>query len=105
VSRRARLLLFALAGPGLAAVLVIGFRGLPAFGHYEGVYGKVVNGVELTLRHATDIVTALNFDMRAFDTLGEEYILFAAAVGVTMLLRELRDEQDEERSSAARETF
>jgi multicomponent Na+:H+ antiporter subunit B len=105
VSRRARLLLFALAGPGLAAVLVIGFRGLPAFGHYEGVYGKVVNGVELTLRHATDIVTAVNFDMRAFDTLGEEYILFAAAVGVTMLLRELRDEQDEERSSAARETF
>ena len=69
MSRRVRLGLFALAGPGLAAVLVIGFRGLPAFGDYDGVYGLVVNGVELTERHATDMVTALNFDLRAFDTL------------------------------------
>ncbi|MCW3018649.1 MAG: Na(+) antiporter subunit [Solirubrobacterales bacterium] len=94
MSRRARLSLFALAGPGLAAVLVLGFRGLPAFGDYHGVYGAVVNGVELTERHATDMVTALNFDLRAFDTLGEEYILFAAVLAVTLLLRELRDEDE-----------
>lgn len=94
MSRRARLSLFALAGPGLAAVLVLGFRGLPAFGDYHGVYGAVVNGVELTERHATDMVTALNFDLRAFDTLGEEYILFASVLAVTLLLRELRDEHE-----------
>jgi multicomponent Na+:H+ antiporter subunit B len=101
VSRRARLWLFALAGPGLAAVLIIGFRGLPAFGHYHGVYGRVVNGVELSMRHATDYVTALNFDLRAFDTLGEEYILFASVLGVTLLLRVMREE-DEEFSAAGR---
>jgi multicomponent Na+:H+ antiporter subunit B len=95
VSRRTRLSLFALAGPGLAAVLVIGFRGLPAFGHYHGVYGLVVNGVELSMRHATDYVTALNFDLRAFDTLGEEYILFASVLGVTLLLRVMREEDEE----------
>lgn len=95
MSRRGRLALFALAGPGLAAVLVIGFRGLPAFGDYHGVYGLVVNGVELSERHATDMVTALNFDLRAFDTLGEEYILFASVLGVTLLLRHTRDEDEE----------
>jgi multicomponent Na+:H+ antiporter subunit B len=58
------------------------------------VYGLVVNGVELTARHATDYVTALNFDLRAFDTLGEEYILFASVLGVTLLLRVMRDEDE-----------
>ncbi len=101
MSRRARLWLFGVAGPGLAAVLVIGFRGLPAFGDYHGVYGRVVNGVELSMRHATDYVTALNFDLRAFDTLGEEYILFASVLGVTLLLRVMREE-DEEYAAAGR---
>src|SRR5207248_2880849 len=82
----------ALAGPGLAAVLVVGMTGLPDFGHWHGVYGLVVNGTELTERHATDFVTALNFDLRAFDTLGEEFILFASVTGVVLLLRQLRDE-------------
>jgi multicomponent Na+:H+ antiporter subunit B len=99
LSRRARLSLFALAGPGLAAVLVIGLRGLPDFGDYHGVYGLVVNGVELSMRHATDYVTALNFDLRAFDTLGEEYILFASVLGVTLLLRVIRTEDEEYRAT------
>lgn len=102
MSRRARLALFLCSGPGLAAVLVLGFRGLPAIGAYHGVYGLVVNGVELSERHATDFVTSLNFDLRAFDTLGEEYILFAAAVGVAVVLRGLRaeDEQEQDEQSA-----
>ena len=33
VSRRVRLGLFLVSGAGLAAVLVIGFAGLPSFGH------------------------------------------------------------------------
>jgi multicomponent Na+:H+ antiporter subunit B len=102
VSRRARLGLFALAGPGLAAVLVLGFRGLPPFGGYRGVYGFIVNGVELGERHATDYVTALNFDLRAFDTLGEEYILFAAVLGVTFLLSGVRERKLGPRDSVTR---
>ena len=99
MSRRARLLLFAIAGPGLAVVLIIGLRGMPAFGHYHGVYGRVVNGIVLAERHATDFVTALNFDLRAFDTLGEEFILFGAVTGVALLLREMRDEDQRGRAS------
>jgi multicomponent Na+:H+ antiporter subunit B len=99
VSPRARLGLFALAGPGLLAVLLIGFGKLPAFGHYHGIYGLLLGKIEPNLRHATDIVTALNFDIRAFDTLGEEFILFASVAGVALLLRQMRNEdEDVERS-------
>jgi len=96
VSRQVRLGVFGLAGLGLAAVLLIGFGGLPAFGHAHELYGALVNRTEDKLRHATDVVTALNFDIRAFDTLGEEFILFASVTGVALLLRHLRDEEDED---------
>ena len=94
MTRPARLGLFALAGCGLAAVLVLAFTGLPAFGHAHEIYGAVTNRTEPTLRHATDVVTALNFDIRAFDTLGEEFILFVSVTGVSLLLRQLRDEKE-----------
>jgi multicomponent Na+:H+ antiporter subunit B len=103
VSRRGRLSLFALAGGGLAAVLVIGFTGLPNFGDYHGVYGRVIDGIGVTLRHGTDLITLLNFDVRAFDTLGEEFILFASVLGIVLILRELRGERQEPHREEAEE--
>ena len=94
MSRRARLLLFAVAAAGFGVVLVYGLAGLPAFGDYKGVYGHVINGIGVTERHATDLVTALNFDIRGFDTLGEEFILFGSVLGVVLILREMRDERE-----------
>jgi multicomponent Na+:H+ antiporter subunit B len=96
LSRPVRLTLFGLAGGGLLAVLVIGFTGLPSFGHAHELYGNVTNLLEPTLRHATDVVTGLNFDLRAFDTLGEEFILFTSVAGVALLLRHLRDDDEEQ---------
>ena len=96
MSRPVRLTLFAVAACGLAAVLFVGFHRLPHFGHAHELYGALANRTEPTLRHATDVVTALNFDLRAFDTLGEEFILFASVSGVALLLRQLRDEDEEE---------
>ncbi len=92
MSRTARMLMFGVAAAGFGVVLVYGLAGLPAFGHYQGVYGNVIDGVGVTLRHGTDLVTALNFDFRAFDTLGEEFILFASVLGVVLILRQMRDE-------------
>ena len=46
MSRRSRLLLFACAGPGLLAVLLIGLHGLPAFGDFHGAYGLLVDRIE-----------------------------------------------------------
>ncbi len=94
MSRPGRLGLFGVAGAGLLAVLVIGFGGLPSFGHAHELLGEVVNRTEPSLRHATDIVTALNFDLRAFDTLGEEFILFTSVTGVALLLRQTREETE-----------
>ncbi len=96
MSRRVRLWLFAVSGAGLAAVLAIGMGGLPAFGTAHELTGAVVNLTEPTLRHATDVVTALNFDIRAYDTLGEEFILFASVAGVALLLRQMRDEREDD---------
>jgi len=94
VSRAARLLLFGVSAVGLGVVLVYGLAGLPSFGDYHGVYGQVVNGIGVTERRGTDLVTALNFDIRAFDTLGEEFILFASVLGIVLILRQLRGEQE-----------
>jgi multicomponent Na+:H+ antiporter subunit B len=92
--------MFGVAGICLLGVLLIGLHGLPRFGDYHGVYGRIVAATELHVRHATDYVTALNFDLRAFDTLGEEFILFAAVAGVTLLLRHMRDEDEAERRTS-----
>ena len=87
-----RALLF-LGIAGLAPHLLWGMRGLPAFGSYQGPYGYVLNQVAVAERHATDVVSAINFDYRGFDTLGEEFILFASIAGAALLLRRERDEE------------
>jgi multicomponent Na+:H+ antiporter subunit B len=92
VSPRGRLLLFLPSAAGLLFLLLDGLGRLPAFGHYPGPYGFVLNGVGVTERHATNLVTAVNFDYRAFDTLGEEFILFTATTAVVLILRHLRGE-------------
>jgi multicomponent Na+:H+ antiporter subunit B len=93
VSPRTRRYLFLLAGSGLFIYLIWGFAGLPDFGHYAGPYGDVLNRIAVPERSNTDVVTAVNFDYRAIDTLGEEFILFAAVIGVASLLRTLHDEE------------
>ncbi len=103
MSRRARLMLFGGSAVGLAIVLVLGLRGLPGFGDYHGVYGRVLSGIGVTERHATDLVTALNFDFRGFDTLGEEFILFGSVLGVVLILREMRDEHEQPSQAEAEE--
>ena len=92
MTRRTRLRLFAVGAVVLAAVLVHGLAGLPAFGDFHGVDGLTLDRVTVAQRHATDVITAVNFDYRGLDTMGEEFILFSASVGLVVLLREQRDE-------------
>ncbi len=42
---------------------------------------------------ANNAVTAVVFDYRGFDTLGEATVLFAAVVGVFALFRKLREDE------------
>jgi multicomponent Na+:H+ antiporter subunit B len=49
--------------------------------------------VAASLRQRTaNVVSSVNFDQRALDTLGEESILFASVLGTIVLLRHARDE-------------
>jgi multicomponent Na+:H+ antiporter subunit B len=93
VSDRLRLSVFAASAAGLLVLLLWGFTGLPDFGNYLGPYGDILNRVAVAERSTTDVVTPVNFDYRGFDTLGEEFILFAAVIGVAGILRTLRGER------------
>jgi multicomponent Na+:H+ antiporter subunit B len=73
-----------------AAILGWGLSGAPAFGHFHGAYGELLNRIAVPQRHSTNVVTAIVFDYRGFDTMGEELILFASVVGVVLLLRDMR---------------
>jgi multicomponent Na+:H+ antiporter subunit B len=90
--RSARLPIFFIAVCGFAALFLAGLRGLPPFQEYRGPYGYVLNAISVPDRSITDVVSAVNFDFRGFDTLGEEYILFTSVIGVTALLRRLAGE-------------
>ena len=104
MNQKIRSVLFLPFGIAFFVLFLIAFRGLPPIGHYRGPYGDVLNAVAVNERHSTDVVSAVNFDYRGFDTLGEESILFASVIGVTLLLRKQpREEKGEpERASVGR---
>jgi len=87
VSRRVRIAAFVPALVVLFALLLWGFAGMPDFGHYRGPYGFVLERIATPERHVTNVVNATTYDYRGFDTMGEEFILFAAVTGVVLLLR------------------
>ena len=93
--RSARLAVFAASALVLAGLLGWGFAGLPHFGDFGGDYGEILNRLAVGQRHATNVVAAVVFDYRGFDTLGEEFILFASVMAVALLLREARDDEAE----------
>ena len=98
---RQRLWFFAIAAAGLAACYLWAFAGLPGFGNYPGPYGPAVLHQVIGQTNATGVVSAVNFEYRGFDTVGEEFILFTAAAGMSVVLRRLRDERAEDSSPAA----
>ena len=81
-------------------VMVGGFAwavtGLHAFGKENSKYGYYTAHHAVPQRQATNSVVVVAFDYRAFDTLGEEFILFVSVVGVVALLRAIRGEREED---------
>jgi multicomponent Na+:H+ antiporter subunit B len=89
---RLRHIVGGLGALGLALLLAGAFLRLPAFGNYPGPYGDMMNSLAPFERHVTNVVTAINFDYRGLDTLGEEFMLFTAVSGLVLLLRGARGE-------------
>ncbi len=102
--KHARLVLFLAACAVFTAVFVSGLSALHPVGSAQppaSSYGDAANSISLHERHITDAVTAVNFDLRGFDTLGEEFILFGAVMGILLLLRHHPDEQHAQESDKA----
>jgi multicomponent Na+:H+ antiporter subunit B len=85
---------FGLGAAGLAVFYLWGLSGLPGFGNYPGPYGFIILRLAVAQTKATGVVSAINFEYRGFDTVGEEFILFAAAAGTSVVLRRLRGERE-----------
>jgi multicomponent Na+:H+ antiporter subunit B len=101
VTRPVRLAVFAVAAAALAVLLGLAITDLPTFGTSHHPYGDRAVRAALHDRRTANTVASVNFDQRAVDTLGEEFILFTALVGTLVVLRELRGE--ESRSGAPEE--
>jgi len=95
VTPRLRRRVFLAAAVVAGAWLLWGLTGLPDYGVYNGPYGHVLNRVAVAERKATNVVASVTFDYRGVDTMGEEYILFAAVLGVAILLRAQRGETEQ----------
>ncbi|MEU2221689.1 MnhB domain-containing protein [Streptomyces sp. NPDC018347] len=88
---RLRPWLLAVGGAGLAALLVAACLDLPEFGGRRHPYGDRAVRAALA-RHTANTIASVNFDQRAYDTLGETSILFAAVLGCVVLLRQAQGE-------------
>lgn len=88
MTRRVRASVLTPALLGLGALFAWAIAGLPRFGDYRGPYGYVLDRLVVPLRHTTNVVMGTTFDVRGIDTMGEEFILYAAVLGVTLLLRD-----------------
>ena len=80
------------------AMLIYGVSFLPEFGaignptQNEIVDKFIQDGIDNT--GATNFVTGMILDYRAFDTLGESFVLFTAVTCVFILLKELKPKKD-----------
>lgn len=88
-----RMVLFFAGASGVAVLFTIAFVRLPGPQEMRSRYLVAINTRTVPQRNATDAVTAVNFDYRGFDTLGEEFILFASVLGSLVLLRQAEEKQ------------
>ena len=75
-------------------LLPVGPDGPARLRQLPGPYGDIINRIAVAQTKATGVVSAINFEYRGFDTVGEEFILFTAAIGVATVLRHLRGERE-----------
>lgn len=91
MSARWRLAMFVIGAVGLAFLFAATFMRLPGPGELRDRYIRAMDARTFAERNITCVVSAINFDYRGIDTLGEEFILFVSVVGSLVLLRQAND--------------
>ena len=84
ISLATRRRLFFVSGAVLAALMTWALAGMPGFGDYPASTGCCSTASRCPRSTRPTSITAVNFDYRGFDTLGEEFILFAAVLGLAL---------------------
>jgi multicomponent Na+:H+ antiporter subunit B len=87
VTRRVRAWLLAAGLAGFGALLVAAVLAMPASGRASHPYGDATVRNALERQNTPNVISSINFDQRGFDTLGEEFLLFASVLGAVVLLR------------------
>ena len=86
MSRTVRFWVLGIGLAGVAALLLAAFLDLPDFGAADHPYRDAA--VHAAVDRATpNVISSINFDQRALDTLIEETILFGSVLAVAALLR------------------
>lgn len=88
---------------GVGGMLIYGTIDLPAFGIAEQPINQHV-GIEFLDRSVPEtgipnVVTSVLASYRGFDTLGETAVVFTAGIGILMLLRRRRKDENDEGES------
>jgi multicomponent Na+:H+ antiporter subunit B len=93
MSLRTRTFLCAAGAVGVAVLLLAAFLRMPEVGGAVHVYRDLALPAGIG-RMTPNLVSSVNFDLRALDTLGEETIVAAAVVGAISLLRPSEEERE-----------
>lgn len=99
--KRRRSIIAGTAALLLFAALCAGLTGLPRYGESRGPAQQRRAEVAVEDRHVTNLDAFVNFDYRAMDTLGEEYLVFATVCGLSLLMRDTRGKRAPESMPAA----
>ena len=103
------LALSAIVALNVIGVLLLTVNFLPPFGGAHNpavneVYTRyVVDSVEET--GALNMVSAVLYAYRSFDTLGEAFVLFTAAIGVIMLLQETKETKKTKKTNKTKNKY
>lgn len=71
----------------IGAALIAAFAEAPTIDAPLSEVAQIYNAETVAQTSATNVVAAINFDWRAYDTIGEATILLTAASGVAALMR------------------
>jgi multicomponent Na+:H+ antiporter subunit B len=97
-----RLVVLGIGLVGVLGLFWLAATGLPTFGTSHHPYAE--RAIDASLQRQTaNTVGSVTFDQRGFDTLGEEFLLFAAVLGAALILRVKPDEQRSEPRDERRE--
>ena len=103
MNARIRTMLYVASAVVVFATLLFAATGLPPFGSFSGAYTDMLLQIATMERHVLNVPTAVNFDYRGFDTLGEEFIFFTSVAGVLFIFSAVRGKAVEHEQPMERE--